>query len=345
MNKNLLIYLTFIGLFGLLFGCSKDATKVVMLDTPNAPTLSTVPDLTLKRANGLDTLTFVGTAVDPGFQASAGYVLQAGAAGTNFSDPIVILTGTSDTKMKITVSDLNGLLLKKFPADAVSSVDFRIISTLVITAGTGVSPMVYTSAIKTASATVYGLPRLDLIGSGVTQKIESALGDGNYNSFVKLDATKPFTLSNPDNGIVYGANGTALAVNGGGITAPASGWYILSVSVSGLSFTLTPYMIGVIGDATPNGWSSPDSKMDYNSATGLWYKTMDLVVGSIKIRANDSWGSINLGLGDATHTQYSLTNLWNNGSSQNIPIATAGNYTIQVSIGATTYSMTITKNN
>ena len=345
MNKNLLIYLTFIGLFGLLFGCNKEATKVVMLATPNAPTISTLPGLTLQRANATDTLTFVGTPVDPGFQASASYVLEACASGTNFQDPVVVLTGTNDTKMKITVSDLNGLLLKKFPADAASSIDFQIVSTLVITAGTGYSPMVYTSAVKTASVTTYGLPRLDLVGSGITQKIESALGDGNYTGYVKLDATKPFTLSDPDNGTVYGANGTALAVNGGGITAAASGWYILSVSVSGLSFTLTPYMIGVIGDATPNGWNSPDTKMDYNSATGLWYKTLDLIVGSIKIRANDTWGSINLGLGDATHTQYSLTNLWNNGSSQNIPIATAGNYTIQVFIGTSTYSMTITKNN
>jgi len=322
MNKNLLIYLTFIGLFGLLFGCSKDATKVVMLATPSAPILSTVPDLTLKRANGLDTLTFVGTAVDPGFQASAGYVLQAGAAGTNFSDPIAILTGTSDTKMKITVSDLNGLLLKKFPADAVSSIDFRIISTLVVTAGTGTAPMVYTSAIKTVSATVYGLPRLDLIGSGITQKIESALGDGNYTAFVKLDATKPFTLSNPDNGTVYGANGAALAVNGGGIVAPASGWYILSVSVSGLSFTLTPYMIGLVGDATPNGWNSPDQKMEYNAQTGTWSITITLIDGTFKFRKNDAW-SWNLGYNaDSSSLVY-------NGS--NVPI-TAGNYTITLTI-------------
>jgi len=322
MNKNLLIYLTFIGLFGLLFGCSKDATKVVMLATPNAPILSTVPDLTLKRANATDTLTFVGTAVDPGFQASASYVLQAGAAGTNFSDPLVILTGTSDTKMKITVSDLNGLLLKKFTADAASSVDFRIISTLVITAGTGVAPMVYTSAIKTASATIYGLPRLDLIGSGITQKIESVLGDGNYSAFVKLDATKPFTLSNPDNGTVYGANGAALAVNGGGITAPASGWYILSVSVSGLSYTLTPYMIGLVGDATPNGWNSPDQKMDYDSKTGTWSITITLIDGTFKFRKNDGW-AWNLGYNsDSSSLVY-------NGS--NVPI-TAGNYKITLTI-------------
>lgn len=344
MNKNLLIYLTFIGLFGLLFGCTKEATKVVMLATPNAPTISTLPNLTLTRTNGLDTLTFVGTPVDPGFQASATYVLEACASGTNFSDSVVILTGINDTKMKITVSDLNGLLLKKFKADTVSSVDFRIISTLVQTAGTGVAPMIYISAIKTASVTVYGLPRLNLVGAGVPGYIQSPLGDGNYSGYVKLDATKPFTLSDPDNGTVYGANGTALAVNGVGITAPVSGYYLLSVNVSGLSFTLTPYMIGVIGDATPNGWNSPDTKMDYNPTTGLWYITMNLTVGSIKFRSNDAWGAINLGIG----TGYSISNLWNNGSSGNIPITVAGNYTLELYIGtgtSATYWCTITLNN
>jgi len=315
-----------------------------MLDVVNIPAISALPNLTLQRTHGTDTLTFVGTAVDPGFVASANYVLQAGAAGTNFAAPVVILTATNDTQMKISVSDLNGLLLKKFPADAVSSIDFRIISTLVQTAGVGITPFVYTSAVKTASVSVYGLPRLNLVGAGVTEGIQSALGDGNYTGYVKLDATKPFTLVNPDNGTVYGASGAALAVNGAGITAATSGWYIMSVSVTGKTFSLTPYMIGVIGDATPNAWNSPDTKMDYNSATGLWYITLNLTAGGIKIRANDAWGLVNLGLGDATHTGYSLTNLWNNGSSQNIPIATAGNYTIQVNIGTSTYSMTITKN-
>ena len=343
MNKKLLI-LSFIGLLGLLFGCSKEATKVVMLDVVNIPAISALPNLTLQRTHGTDTLTFVGTAVDPGFQASANYVLQAGAAGTNFAKPVVILNATNATQMKITVSNLNGILLTKFPADAVSSIDFRIISTLVQNAGVGVTPFVYTSAVKTASVTIYGLPKLNLVGAGVPGYIQSALGDGNYTGYVKLDATKPFTLINPDNGIAYGASGAALAVNGTGITAAASGWYRLSVSVTGKSFTLDPYMIGVIGDASPNGWNSPDTKMDYNSATGVWYITLNLTAGGIKIRSNDSWNTINLGLGDATHTGYSLTNLWNNGGSQNIPIAAAGNYTIQVSIGTSTYSITITKN-
>ncbi len=344
MNKKILIYVTFIGLLGLLSNCKKDETQVVILASPIAPTIQTVPDLTLLRTNGTKTLTFVGTAVNPGFQASATYYLEACAKGNNFADVIPILSGISDTQMSITVSDLNGILLKKFPADQVSGVDFRIRSVLSVDAGTGAKPMVYSSDIKSVNVTVYGLPRLDIIGSGITQKIESALGDGKYAGFVKLDKTKAFTLKDPDANIVYGNTAAKLAVNGTAITPADNGWYKIAVDTKALTYSIDPYMIGLIGSATPNGWSAPDSKMDYNAQTGLWQITLNLVSGAIKVRSNDTWGSINLGLGDATHTQYSLTNLWNDGGSKDIPIADAGNYTILVSIGNGVYSITITKN-
>lgn len=353
MSIKSIIYLAFVGLIGLLSACEKDGTTVVMLANPTAPTIQTIPDLTLKRTNGTDTLTFVGTAVDPGFQASATYILEAALSGTNFADPVTVISGVQDKAMKITVSDLNGLLLKKFPADEASSIDFRIRAVLIVDSGTGATgsssnPLQYTSETKTASVTIYGLPRLDLIGSGITQKVESALGNGVYTGYVKLDASKAFTLTDPDTNTSYGANGTALAVNGPAIVVPSdpgSGWYNLTANVNALSFELKPYMVGLIGDATPNGWSAPDQKLDYNAQTGLWSITLNLVVGTVKFRLNDGWGNgINLGLGDATHTGYSLDNLWNDGGSQNIPIATAGNYTITLSISSSKYSATITKN-
>ena len=274
MKKNLIIYLTFIGLLGLFTGCEEDGTKVEILTNPIAPTLKTIPDLTLSRASAGEVLEFVGTPVDPGFQASANYVLEACAAGNAFADAVTIYSGVQDTSIKITQSDLNGILLKLFPADAVSSVDFRIRSVLVVDAGTGApgttaDPMVYSSAAKTADVTTYGLPRLDLIDSGLAQKIESAKGDGKYFGYVKLDAAKPFTLRDPDSGITYGANGAALAVNGAGIPVASGGWHRLTVDVNALTYKVEEYKIGLVGSATPNGWNSPDTKMDYNSCE--WY--------------------------------------------------------------------------
>ncbi|MDZ7633854.1 MAG: hypothetical protein U5L72_05230 [Bacteroidales bacterium] len=105
-----------------------------------------------------------------------------------------------------------GALIKKFPTDATTSLDFRLRSVLVVDAGTGApgtgaNPFRYLSAARNANVALYGLPRLNLIGSGMDQKIESALGDGKYSGLVKLDMTKPFTLTDPDAGTNYGGVG------------------------------------------------------------------------------------------------------------------------------------------
>jgi hypothetical protein len=345
-----LIYLTFIGLLGFLSACEKDGDQIFLPGDPGLPAITSMPDLTLTRNNGEQILEFVGTPVDPGFTASVKYFLEACAAGDNFSDVTLIQNATSASSFKISVSDLNGLLLKKFPADETSSVDFRIRAQLVVDAGTG-APGVgddsfeYISETTNASVTLYGLPRLDILNSGIEQKIESALGNGIYSGYIKLDETMPFTLYDPDNAVTYGGSNNVLAANGAAIAPISTGWHKLTANLNDLTYELNDFRIGLIGDATPNGWSAPDQKMDYNAGSGLWEITLDLVAGSVKFRVNDDWsGSVNLGLGDADHPEYTLDNLWNNGSSQNIPIAEAGNYTIKLFIGESTYSATITKN-
>ena len=94
MKKNIIIYLTFIGLAAIFAGCENDGEIVTMDSNPVAPTLQALPDLTLVRSNGNAVLEFSGTAVDPGFTASATYYLEACAAGTDFADPVTIMSAT-----------------------------------------------------------------------------------------------------------------------------------------------------------------------------------------------------------------------------------------------------------
>ena len=333
MKKFSIICLSSIWIMGLLSSCQKEQTKIELLATPTPPAITTIPDLALKRANGVDTLVFVGTPVNPGFQASANYFLEVDTAGDQFKNPVILASGISDLTFKITVSDLNGLLIKHFPADTTSQIDFRIRSVLVQDAGTGYIPITIISPTQTKSVTLYGLPRLDLVGSGIAQKIESAFGNGIYTGYVKLDPTKPFTLHDPDANVSYGLTAGALEINGtGGITASASGWYSLTVNTSALTYDLAANMIGLIGDF--DGWSAPDQKMDYNTTGGFWYTTANLIVGGVKFRMNDVWTGLNIGFGDAADPQYnSLNNLWNNGSSGNIPITVAGTYYVTLTIG------------
>lgn len=337
MNKKLL-YLAFIGLLGILSSCEKDETKVLMSANPIAPTIQTMPNLTLQRSNGASVLEFVGTPVDPGFAASANYFLEASASGTNFADPIVLVSDIQAASLKISVSDLNGILIKKFPTDVATSLDFRIRSVLVVDAGTGApgtstAPFVYNSPTKTASVTTYGLPRLDLVNSGIAQKIESALGDGKYTGFVKLDKTKPFTLRDPDTNTSYGSTGGKLAANGAAIVPSENGWFKLNADTKALTYSTEAYMIGVVGSATPNGWDTPDQKMDYDAASGTWKITLTLVNGEFKFRLNDGW-AWNLG-----GTPDNLTQ-----GGDNIAVS-AGNYTITLTIiNGTTGTFRIVKN-
>ncbi len=341
MKRKLLTYMSIVGLLAFFASCEKDEVRIVMDSDPTPPAIVSMPEsFILQRANATQIITITGTAVDPGFASSTTYFLEAAAAGTEFANAITLYSGTSVDTIKFQVSALNSLLLKSFEADQVSSADFRIRALLVVDAGTGApgtgsNPFQYISATVTADVSPYGLPRLDLIGSGVDQKIESALGDGVYEGFVKLNKDNAFTLLDPDTETAYGKAAAAgtLVVDGAGIGVDESGWHMLTADVNALTYSVGAYMIGLVGSATPNGWDSPDQKMDYNAKTGKWFITLDLVDGEIKFRKNDGW-AWNLGGTPSNLTQ----------GGDNIAV-TAGNYTITLTIvNDATGSCTIVKN-
>jgi starch-binding outer membrane protein SusE/F len=325
MKKLLIIYLTFIGFLCLLSNCKNDETKAVMLTDPIAPTFKTFPDLTLKRANASDTLLFVGTSVKPGFKASANYYLEVDSAGNNFQDPITIFSGIQDTVIKVSIGSINGTLIKRFPSDMASSLEFRIRAVFVQDGGTGVSSIVSISETKSVSVTTYGYPRLDVyVGTTLAGKIESSLADGSYIGYVKLDASSTFTLKDPDANIVFGDNSGALAVNGTAISSSTTaGYNQIKADTIAHSYSVSAFNVGILGSATSHGWNAPDDEMVYNATSGTWKVTLDLIVGAIKFRLNNdgNW-AWNLG-----GTADNLTH-----GGDNIVISVAGNYTITLTI-------------
>ncbi|MFZ5941087.1 MAG: SusE domain-containing protein [Bacteroidota bacterium] len=324
MKNKILLFLTIIGLAGLFTACEEDGTRVVMSENPIPPSIQSVPNLTLVRSNANNTVAFIGTPVDPGFTASATYFLEACVSGNGFADYLEVYTGPQDTLIDFTVSELNGILLRKFDADVTTSVDFRIRAILTVDAGTsapgtGSDPFEYISDLATADITIFGLPRLDL--TGTDQKIESAAGDGVYSGFVKLGAGVDFTLTDPDTETSYGfVDDETIEVDGAAYSVATAGWYKFSVNTNDLTFTLTPYMIGVVGSATPNGWGAPDIKMDYDAKAGTWSVITTLADGEFKFRRNDDWA---WNLGGTTD------NLTHNGA--NIAVS-AGTYLITLKI-------------
>jgi hypothetical protein len=344
MNKKLLIYLTFIGLIGLLFSCQKDETKAVFLDNPVAPIIQSVPDLTLKRANGTNILNFVGTPVEPGFQASATYYLEACAKGTNFVDAVQIYSGNQDLSIQITVSDLDGILLKKFPADKVSSLDFRIRAVLSLSSGTG--SFVYSSAVKTVDVTTYGPPSLTFTSAGTLQGVVSSADNKLYTGWIYTDGT-PIQFTNNDNGkkyggvLVAGEVSCALAENGPAIAIPAGAYNVTADINSGvMKLTLADVTIGIIGDAV-GGWSD-DTKMVYNFTDHTWNITKTVTAGGIKFRTHNSWAAVNVAYNPAGHD---LNNLYQNDGktdSQDIKDIAPGKYNIKLYLETTPMKVVFT---
>lgn len=111
------------------------------------------------------------------------------------------------------------------------------------------------------------------------------------------------------------------------MTQPA-GYYKVDIDLSEKKYELTPITtIGIIGDATVNGWSGDDINMNYvpyNKETkeGRYWEVKDITLktGVIKFRANDGW-AINWG-GE-------LDNLTSKGNPANIAVE-EGTYDIKL---------------
>jgi hypothetical protein len=347
MNKKIFIYLTFIGLIGLLFSCEKEGTQAVLSDNPTVPTIQTLPNLTLKRANGTAMLEFVGTPVDPGFQASVTYFLEACAKGNNFQDVSAILSDKQDLSMKISVADLDGILLKKFPADQVSALDFRIRSVLSLSNGAG--SYVYSSPAKSADVTTYGPPTLAFTVAGKLQGIVSAADNKVYTGWIYTDGTT-FQLTNNDDGKKYGgtlatgAISCALTENGPAIALPA-GAYILTADINAgkMVLTLSDVTIGIIGDAV-GGWDN-DTKMIWNFTDRTWNITKTVTAGGIKFRTHNAWDKVNVAYNPA---KPDLNNLYQNDGktdSQDIKDIAPGKYNIKLWLETTPMKVVFTPTN
>lgn len=68
-----------------------------------------------------------------------------------------------------------------------------------------------------------------------------------------------------------------------------AGFYQVDVDLSAKTYTLTPFTIGIIGNATPTGWDS-DTNMTYNPEEHCWeLKNVTLSDGEMKFRHTNDW--------------------------------------------------------
>lgn len=112
------------------------------------------------------------------------------------------------------------------------------------------------------------------------------------------------------------------------------GTYKITINWNDNSYTLENFYWGLVGDATPNGWDGPDTKLQYDFNTDSFKAVVHLKDGELKFRMNDTWG------GD--YGDLDTDGILDQEADNNI-VVTAGYYLITVNFNTLEYSIEPTK--
>ena len=191
------------------------------------------------------------------------------------------------------------------------------------------SPMTYTAVSTSWGVIGDATPG----GWGADTDLTYDVNSQTWRGVMHLTAAQIKFRANDDWAINYGKNDDKefLGEGDNNIAIDLEADYDITLDLSNPNeYTYMANRWGVIGDATPGGWTD-DTDMTWDAANGVFTVTLDMTAASFKFRANDDWG-VNLG-GD-------LGALTQDGS--NFSIAEAGNYTI--TLNTMTNVATVTKN-
>lgn len=293
--------------------------------------------------------TFSWQPVSYGTPTAITYFVEVAANGTDFAEPIV-LASSGTTSVSVTVKELNSAALEAgLDSEEEGALDVRIRATV----GTMGSEPIFSDMI-TLLLTPYpdGFLNLYFVGEATSAGWNPAGVDNAKNNLVMF--------RDPINKDLYtftgyfgagqfkllevlgqwqpqwGTNdGTTLAVNEGGgsdpgaFISPSAGYHKFTINLAENTFLIAPYdaslaptftTVGIIGDATANGWDASTAMTKDSADPHKWYiLNVNLSNGFIKFRANNAW-DVNWGANTAisgTGTQ----------GGANIPVE-AGKYNI-----------------
>ncbi len=331
-------YIVFSGLIGVtLWACKEDELRPIIhynsAAVITAPVAGTVIELKeATAAEQLPAFTWTNDA-DFGFAAGITYQLALDVAGNNFAEPTILGTTTADS-LVLTQGELNTILLAKgLQGETATDVELKVIAKVSSDAEAIVSEGVVVTVIPFTTLIVY--PQLQVPGdyqgwdpANPNTIIYSAKANGKYEGYVYFgvdNASYKYTDGTTwtTNWGDTGADGTLEPnspdnISSGGV----AGVYWLNADPGSLTHTRQLTNWGLIGDATPGGWDS-DQNMVYDPVENKLTITLDLVPGGMKFRANDDWG---LNYGDNGNNKTLDIN------GDNIAVAEAGNYTIDLLI-------------
>lgn len=350
---------------------SLSATSYVINDTNLSNTFETI---VFKKAN-------FGVNVETENQ------LELALAGTSFAKPINLGVATSDNYVKLTYQELNNALISlglvpNTPAD----VEVRVKSN--IKSGNTNPTYVYSSPIS-FKVTPFKANPDDLFPKIYMPGIWDAVALGGYAEWDP--ANSPALYSSKKNNVYAGFQYMAFKSasypldpdNGAFKFTPGASWdndmgddhtrtgkltkdgewnikvadypvantFFIKVDLANMTYSLEKANMGIIGEATPNGWNS-QVDLAYNPSTMKFeIASIALTGGKVfKFRNNDSWSiKIQPASGDVTPVSGKEVQVYNSaeGTVKDDPsfiCPETGNYKIVLDLhNSGYYSMTITK--
>ena len=291
------------------------------------------------------------TAADFGYNAAITYSIEIDAAGNNFADAISLGSTTELALGDLTQGRLNNILLAKgLPFGFENELELRVCASVSDLVDQLCSAAVPLKVNPYQAEVIY--PKLTVPGD---YQLPNAWdpGDENYSVYSRRsdDVYSGFIYFGIDSAVYKYAQGLTWEINWGdydpidweldfadiGNDIPISdglGIYFLTCDLNSLTHTQLKTDWGMLGSATAGGTSS-DEDLVWDEGKGALTITTDLSVGGIRFRANDT-DDVNFG------------DDFNNGTlefdGEDIPITEAGNYTIDVFLTVSDYSVVITKN-
>lgn len=333
--------LSFIFISGLITSCSDDDFTKINPALTAEPVISSPlngDEFVLLKENATQiatTITWSETYVNVNTPITA-YVIQMALSGTGFSNPITIAS-TSETTFPMTVAQLNTRAIEAgLTPEVPGSVELRVSARI-----GGPNGYFIPSADITLNITPY-TDVLDLstewgiVGSAAPNGWDAPdtplwkmTGAGNENKMVAyvtlIDGAIKFRKSEAWTENYGGSNGILVA--GGDDIMVIAGTYKIIVDLTALTYELEEFSLGIVGDASPNGWDGPDTQLIYDPTSDQFRAVVELTDGAIKFRLNNDWGTNWGGSGGILEA-----------GGGDIAV-TAGKYVVTVNMNELTYSL------
>lgn len=272
------------------------------------------------------------------------YIIEIDSTGKNFTSPLTkTVTGSLNTTYL--AKELNSFLLAKGYEPAVAvDLDVRLTSSYSNNNERTTSNTVKISYTPYAIRVItnYDFPKALRVAGNFQDwspasgpKLVDTTANGTtgakYEGFINFNNASPeFKFVKGDDwsaGDLGGAGTGKLAAGGGAnLTLPSEGVYRIKASTTELTWSFDKIDTwGLIGDATPGGWST-STPMTMNS-DGTYSVTAALTIGGLKFRANNDW-AINFGDNKANGGPDNAPDY----DGDNISITAAGNYLITLDL-------------